>query len=50
MHAVYLYRWTSTHPPGQAGKSSKFARHSPEWARVWPADEEKRPVSDGQQR
>ena len=36
--------------PEQAGKSSKFARHSPLWARIWPADDEKPPVSKGQQR
>jgi hypothetical protein len=35
---------------GRAGKSQKFAGHSPARVRVWPADDQQRPVSKGQQR
>ena len=44
---IYLHSWTATDSAGQSGKSWKFAGHSRARARMWPADEEKRPVSNG---
>jgi hypothetical protein len=50
VQAADLVIWTAMNRAEQAGKSNMFAVTPPPWARVWPADEEKRSVSNGQQR
>ena len=49
VQAADLVIWTATDRLERRGRVGSSPVAPPPWARVWPADDEQRPVSNGQQ-